>query len=86
MNREKTIIRTSIIGIIANAILVFFKATIGLIVGSIAIINDVKKMVIYIDLLLLLMRLVNLITIAIIKEVIIIGIIGKISKIPIIYT
>lgn len=40
MNREKTIVRTSIIGIIANIILVIFKATIGLIANSIAIIND----------------------------------------------
>ena len=40
MNREKTIIRTSILGIVANAVLVFFKATIGFVVGSIAIIND----------------------------------------------
>jgi len=40
MNREKTIIKTSIIGIIANVILVGFKATIGFISGSISIIND----------------------------------------------
>ncbi|MCR5349750.1 MAG: cation diffusion facilitator family transporter [Acholeplasmatales bacterium] len=40
MKREKTIIRTSLIGIIANLILVGFKATIGIIVGSISIIND----------------------------------------------
>ena len=31
MNREKTIIRTSVIGIIANILLVGFKATIGFI-------------------------------------------------------
>ena len=40
MNREKTIIRTSIIGILANAVLVITKATIGFIAGSISIIND----------------------------------------------
>ena len=40
MNREKVIIRTSFVGIIANIVLVTFKAIIGFIVGSIAIIND----------------------------------------------
>ena len=40
VKREKTIIRTSIIGIIANIILVGFKATIGFIAGSISIIMD----------------------------------------------
>ena len=40
MNREKTIIRTSIIGILANIGLVALKATIGFIAGSISIIMD----------------------------------------------
>lgn len=40
MNREKTIIRTSVIGIIANILLVGFKATIGFIAGSISIVMD----------------------------------------------
>ena len=40
MDREKKIIRTSILGIIVNIILVLFKATIGIIVNSIAIILD----------------------------------------------
>ncbi len=40
MNREKTIIKTSIIGIIGNVILVAFKAFIGFIAGSISIIMD----------------------------------------------
>lgn len=40
MNREKKIIRTSILGIGMNILLVAFKATIGLIVNSIAIILD----------------------------------------------
>ena len=40
MNREKTIIRTSLIGIVANILLVAFKAFIGFLVGSIAIILD----------------------------------------------
>ena len=40
MNREKTIIRTSIIGILANLLLVGFKAFIGILSGSIAIILD----------------------------------------------
>lgn len=40
MNREKTIIRTSLIGIGANILLVAFKAFIGFLVGSIAIILD----------------------------------------------
>lgn len=38
--REKTIVRTSIIGIIGNILLVGFKATIGFIAGSISIIMD----------------------------------------------
>ena len=40
MNREKTIIRTSIIGIIANVFLAAFKAVIGLMTHSIAIVLD----------------------------------------------
>ena len=40
MNREKTIVRTSIIGILGNIGLVAAKATIGLITGSISIIMD----------------------------------------------
>lgn len=40
MNREKTIIRTSIVGIIANIFLVIGKAIIGVIAHSVAIITD----------------------------------------------
>ena len=40
MNREKRIIRTSIVGIIGNVLLVAAKATIGLIAGSISVILD----------------------------------------------
>ena len=40
MERNKIIIKTSIIGIITNIILVIFKATVGLIVNSIAIVLD----------------------------------------------
>ncbi|MCR5214778.1 MAG: cation diffusion facilitator family transporter [Eubacterium sp.] len=40
MNREKQIVRTSIIGIIANVMLAAFKAVIGLVSNSIAIIMD----------------------------------------------
>ena len=40
MDRQKKIIKTSILGIVVNIILVTFKATIGLIVNSIAIILD----------------------------------------------
>ena len=40
IQREKTIVRTSIIGILANLLLVGFKATIGFIAGSISIIMD----------------------------------------------
>ena len=40
INREKTIIRTSVIGILANILLVGFKATIGFIAGSISIVMD----------------------------------------------
>ena len=39
-NREKTIIKTSIFGIIANIILVAFKAFVGFIAGSISIVMD----------------------------------------------
>ena len=38
--RERTIIRTSIVGIIGNILLVGFKATIGFIAGSVAIVMD----------------------------------------------
>ena len=40
LSREKTIIRTSIIGIIANVFLAVFKAVIGLMTNSIAIVLD----------------------------------------------
>ena len=40
MDRNKKIVKTSILGIVANIILVAFKATIGLLVNSIAIILD----------------------------------------------
>ena len=40
LSREKTIIRTSIIGIIANVFLAAFKAVIGLLTNSIAIVLD----------------------------------------------
>ena len=40
MNREKTIVRTSLIGILANILLVIAKAIIGFLVNSIAIIID----------------------------------------------
>ena len=40
MERQKTIIKTSVIGIIVNLILVAFKATIGILVNSIAITLD----------------------------------------------
>ena len=40
LSREKTIIRTSIIGIIANVFLAGFKAVIGLMTNSIAIVLD----------------------------------------------
>ncbi|WP_035765930.1 cation diffusion facilitator family transporter [Butyrivibrio sp. NC2002] len=40
MNRDKIIVRTSILGIIANCLLAGFKAAIGLISGSIAITMD----------------------------------------------
>jgi len=40
MDRNKKIIRTSILGIVTNIVLVAFKATIGLLVNSIAIVLD----------------------------------------------
>ncbi|MCR4879401.1 MAG: cation diffusion facilitator family transporter [Bacilli bacterium] len=40
MNREKEIIKTSIVGIVGNILLVAAKATIGLIANSVAIISD----------------------------------------------
>ena len=40
MNREKTIIRTSVIGILANLFLAGFKAAVGLLANSIAVILD----------------------------------------------
>ncbi len=40
MNREKKIIRTSIIGILANVLLAAFKAVVGIVSGSIAITMD----------------------------------------------
>lgn len=40
MDRDKKIIRTSILGIVVNIILVVFKATVGLIANSIAIVLD----------------------------------------------
>ena len=39
-NREKTVIKTSIISIISNIILALFKASVGLLANSIAIISD----------------------------------------------
>ena len=40
INREKTIIRTSVIGIIGNILLVGFKAFVGILAGSVSIIMD----------------------------------------------
>ena len=40
MSREKKIIRTSVIGIVANVFLASFKAVIGLLTNSIAIVLD----------------------------------------------
>ena len=40
MNREKVIVRTGIIGIVANVFLAAFKAAVGLMTHSIAIILD----------------------------------------------
>ena len=39
-NREREVVKTSIIGILANLLLVGFKTTIGLLSNSIAIISD----------------------------------------------
>ena len=39
-NREREIVKTSVIGIIGNAFLVAFKAFVGILAGSIAIIMD----------------------------------------------
>ena len=39
-DREKTIVKTSIIGIITNLLLVAFKAFVGLVSNSIAVILD----------------------------------------------
>lgn len=40
MNREKTVVRTSIISILANVVLASFKAIVGILANSIAIISD----------------------------------------------
>ena len=40
MNRSQKIIRTSIIGIVANVLLAAFKAIIGVLANSVAIIMD----------------------------------------------
>ena len=40
MNRDRTIIRTSVIGILANVLLAAFKAVVGLTFNSIAIVMD----------------------------------------------
>ena len=40
MNRENTIVRTSLIGIAANVLLAAFKAAVGLLANSIAIVLD----------------------------------------------
>ena len=40
MNREKTIVRTSVIGILANVLLAAFKAAVGFFTNSIAITLD----------------------------------------------
>ena len=39
-SREKTIVRTSVIGIVANVFLAGFKAVVGLMTNSIAIVLD----------------------------------------------
>jgi len=39
-SREKEVIRTSIISILANIVLAFFKAFVGVVANSIAIISD----------------------------------------------
>ena len=40
MDRNKVIVRTSVIGILANALLAGFKAFVGIITGSIAVTLD----------------------------------------------
>ena len=40
LNREKVIVRTGVIGIVANALLAGFKAAVGMLSGSIAIVLD----------------------------------------------
>ena len=40
MERDSIIIRTSVIGIVSNVLLASFKAAVGLIAGSIAIVLD----------------------------------------------
>ena len=40
MNRSQKIIRTSIIGIVANVLLAAFKAVVGILANSVAIIMD----------------------------------------------
>ena len=40
MNRASQIIRTSVIGIIANVMLAAFKATVGVLASSVAIVMD----------------------------------------------
>ena len=40
MNREKEIVKTSFVGIIVNILLVGFKAFVGILASSIAIIMD----------------------------------------------
>ncbi|MBR6427535.1 MAG: cation transporter [Clostridia bacterium] len=40
MNREKTIVKTGIIGIATNVLLVIFKAVVGIVSHSIAVILD----------------------------------------------
>ena len=40
MNREKVIVRTSVLGILANLLLAGFKALVGLLAGSIAVVLD----------------------------------------------
>ena len=40
MNRSKEIIRTSVIGIVANVLLASFKAIVGLLAHSVAVVLD----------------------------------------------
>lgn len=40
MNRSQKIIRTSIIGIVANVLLAAFKAAVGILASSVAIVMD----------------------------------------------